>query len=70
MSVGDISRSCVICGTTEEEARFERCPICRREYCPDCAYRATGRRFCSAECARTFFYRDSDDDEEIDYDAE
>ena len=63
MSSNPSERSCVICGDTEEMARLEMCSICRRDFCHDCAYRATGRRFCGAACARTFFYGDIDDED-------
>ena len=56
-------RRCVGCGDTEAEAHLERCMVCGKYFCNDCSYRATGRRFCSAECARAFFYGDSDDNE-------
>ncbi len=62
-------RQCVVCGDSEELARLEPCSVCRKDFCPDCAYRAVGRRFCSAACARTFFYGDNDDDEDLDPDA-
>ena len=55
-------RRCVRCGDPEAGA-LERCVGCGKYFCADCAYRSTGRRFCSAECARAFFYGDSDDDE-------
>jgi hypothetical protein len=58
-------RHCVRCGDPEA-AGLERCVVCGKYFCADCAYRATGRRFCSAECARAFFYGDSDDDESDD----
>lgn len=48
-----------------EKEPLERCVICGRRYCTDCSYRATGRRFCSSECAREFFYGESDDDEKL-----
>ena len=64
MSAGEISRACRTCGETDETARLEHCPVCRKDFCPDCAYRATGRRFCGTDCARTFFYGDIDDDDE------
>ncbi len=54
-------RVCINCGDTEETARLEHCTICQKWFCPDCAYRATGRRFCSTECARAYFYGDTDD---------
>ncbi|MEA2572275.1 MAG: hypothetical protein QOI24_4276 [Acidobacteriota bacterium] len=68
MSAGEISRACTVCGETDETARLEHCPVCRKDFCPDCAYRGTGRRFCSDVCARTFFYGDIDDDEGTDTD--
>ncbi len=58
-------RVCLRCGMSPEKEPLERCVICGRSYCTDCSYRASGRRFCSAECAREFFYGDSDDDEEL-----
>lgn len=59
-------RQCVGCGDSEEDARLERCAVCARDFCPDCAHRATGRRFCSAECSRAYFYGDTDDYEDDD----
>jgi len=62
-------RSCVGCGSAEQDAQLERCPICSKHFCSDCAYRASGRRFCSDSCARTYNYGESDDDNENpDYD--
>ncbi len=61
-------RKCVTCGDTEDLARLERCAVCLRDFCTDCAHRAVGRRFCSADCARAFFYGDQDDDEDYDPD--
>jgi hypothetical protein len=59
-------RRCIGCEAGEETTRLERCIACGRDFCPDCAYRAAGRRYCSAQCARNFFYGDSDDDDEND----
>lgn len=59
-------RVCVNCGDTEETARLEACSVCRRWYCPDCAHRAGfGRKFCSAECARAYYFSG-----EVDEDAD
>jgi len=63
-------RKCIGCGDTEELARLERCPICGKDVCPDCAHRAVGRRFCSPDCARTFFYGDLDDDDASELDLD
>lgn len=59
-------KACVTCGASEEVARLEQCNICRRSYCPDCAHRAGhGRRFCSPECARAYYFAgETDDDDE------
>jgi hypothetical protein len=59
---------CVGCAVTEETARLEHCPMCLKWVCPDCVYKATGRRFCSPKCAKTFFYGDTDDLEDFEPD--
>jgi hypothetical protein len=59
-------RRCIRCGDLEGDVLLERCVGCGKDFCADCAYRATGRRFCSDQCARTFFYGDTDDDESDD----
>ena len=62
-------RVCTGCGDSEENTRLERCPICSKLFCSDCAYKAAGRRFCSDACARTYNYGDPEDDEQDpDYD--
>jgi hypothetical protein len=60
-------RVCVGCGDTEEAARLELCSICSRHFCSDCAHRAGhGRRFCSPECARAYYFTgEPDDDEDV-----
>jgi hypothetical protein len=63
-------RVCVGCGDTEEMAHLEVCTLCNRFFCPDCAFRALGRRFCSEQCARGFFYGDADDDPDSGIDDE
>jgi len=61
--MSSVERRCIGCGKSEETERLERCVACGRDFCPDCAYRAAGRRTCSAQCARNFFYGEEDDDE-------
>ncbi len=58
-------RICVGCQAIEEDARLDRCGICSRWFCSDCAFRSTGRRFCSSECARAYFWGDEDDHEDL-----
>jgi hypothetical protein len=58
-------RACVGCGDTEEKVRLEPCQICTRWFCSDCAHRAGfGRKFCSAECARAYYFTGEPDDDE------
>jgi hypothetical protein len=61
-------RICRGCGKTEEMTQLQRCGICSRWYCPDCAQRAIGgRKFCSPECAKAYYFHgepDDDDDED------
>lgn len=60
-----IERVCVGCGDTEEQARLEPCTICRRFFCSDCAHRAGfGRKFCSPECSRAYYFSGETDDDE------
>jgi hypothetical protein len=59
-------RVCSGCGDSEETVRLEQCHICNRWFCAECAHRAGfGRKFCSAECARAYYFTgDPDDDED------
>jgi len=64
--MSSVERRCIGCQQNEEAVRLEHCVACGRDFCADCAYRAAGRRYCSAQCARNFFYGDDDDDDEND----
>ena len=60
-------RFCVTCAKTQNEIHLERCGICARYFCTDCAHRAIGgRRFCSAECAKSYFFHGEPDDDDED----
>jgi hypothetical protein len=63
-----LDKVCVGCGVNEEDVRLEKCGICARYFCIECAHRAYGgRRFCSPECARGYYFHgemDDDDDDE------
>lgn len=63
-------RVCVGCGGTQVTVHLERCGICHRFFCPDCAQRgAFGRKFCSPDCSRAYYLLgESDDDEDLEYD--
>jgi hypothetical protein len=54
---------CVHCAKTPAEAQLERCGICAKYFCPDCAQRAVGgRRFCSAQCAKGYYFHGEPDE--------
>jgi len=58
---------CKGCGAAGEKMQLEVCGMCRGWFCPDCAHRAGfGRRYCSAECTRAYYFagelEDDDDD--------
>jgi hypothetical protein len=60
-------RVCVKCGQTDEQARLEQCQVCNRFFCPDCAHRGgQGRRFCSPECGRAYYFTGEPDDDDED----
>ncbi|HYS52727.1 MAG TPA: hypothetical protein VER58_03040 [Thermoanaerobaculia bacterium] len=57
-------RHCLVCGETQSQAHLERCLVCGKYFCPDHAFKRTGRRFCSAGCARDFFWGVEDEEDE------
>ena len=58
-------RLCVGCGDTDEASRLEVCGVCRRFFCADCAFRGGfGRKFCSPECGRAYYFGGDEDDDE------
>ena len=66
MTAGE-ERICVGCGDTEEQAKLEPCPVCYRSFCADCAHRGGfGRKFCSVECGRAYYFSGDPDDDEND----
>jgi hypothetical protein len=60
-------RVCRTCGEGEDVLRLEKCGICAKFFCPPHAHRAFGgRKFCSVECARGYYFHgemEDDDDE-------
>ena len=63
-------RVCIGCGAEEQAGHLEVCSICQRYFCPDCAHKAGfGRRFCSSDCARAYYFTgELDDDQDPDTD--
>ena len=59
-------RNCKVCNASSEIMALEKCGVCAKYFCAECAHRAYGgRKFCSPECARNYyFYGEMDDDED------
>ncbi len=47
---------CRICQASDDEKTLQKCPICFRYFCEDCAVNRGGRLFCSKQCADFYFY--------------
>ena len=52
---------CVRCQIDDKERKLEKCPICFKLVCEECAHRAFGRVFCAKKCADAFFFGDDDE---------
>ena len=59
-------RRCLGCGSTEDVMHLDRCMVCGKWFCKDCAFKQTGRYFCSAGCARDFFWGIGEEEDEDD----
>jgi len=55
--------NCITCSKSDEETTLQKCPICFKIVCLDCATHEYGRLFCGKTCAHSFFFGDDDDDE-------
>lgn len=60
----ETDRICRTCGSTDEEITLERCKMCHRYSCLDCAHKGMGQRFCSEHCSVDYIYGDSGDDDD------
>ena len=52
---------CINCQKEDVEVSLNKCPICFKLVCDDCARRDYGRVFCSRRCAELFFFGDEED---------
>lgn len=52
---------CAACQATDADTRLNKCPICFRLVCDNCAVRSFGRLFCSRKCSDAFFHGDEDE---------
>ena len=50
------SPRCDLCGTSDEERRTWKCPICFKRFCRECGVLVSGREFCSRYCGEYFFF--------------
>jgi hypothetical protein len=56
--------NCIGCGASET-VYLERCRICHRYFCGECAWRASsGLRFCGERCNEIFVFGDQDDEDD------
>ena len=56
-----VGGECVVCKTSDQERRVNKCPICFKLVCESCSHRTMGRDFCSKRCADQFFFGDDDE---------
>ena len=52
---------CVGCNASDQDNRLQKCPICFKWVCDNCAVHAFGRFFCSRKCSDQFFFGDDDE---------
>ena len=57
-------RVCKACGAGQDAGHLEACSICQQHFCADCAHKGYGRKFCSADCARSYYFTGEPDDDE------
>ena len=54
---------CVTCQADDKDQRLDKCPICFKWTCDNCAVKSMGRSFCTKKCSDQFFFGDDDDEE-------
>ena len=52
---------CVRCQVNDQDRHLNKCPICFKWVCDDCAHRSMGRCFCGKQCSNEFFFGDDDE---------
>lgn len=61
---GPKGQSCERCGRVCEPLELDTCPLCRKQFCNYCVYRAGIRTYCSRSCGDAFFFGGEDAAEE------
>ncbi len=57
---------CDRCGRSCEPLELDVCPICQKNFCVYCAYRAGSRNYCGRPCGDAFFFGGEADLEDLD----
>ena len=54
---------CIGCraNDNDQDLRLNKCPICFKWACDNCAFHSFGRLFCSKKCSEQFFFGDDDE---------
>ncbi|MBI4161572.1 MAG: hypothetical protein HY509_03905 [Acidobacteria bacterium] len=52
---------CAHCAAKPPKAELQKCSICFKWFCQECAYKRIGRDFCSRTCAEFFFFEDEEE---------
>jgi hypothetical protein len=55
-------KQCAICKKSGEEIKLQKCSICFKPFCEECAFTMSGRQFCGHFCAEYFFFAQPDED--------
>ena len=53
--------NCVVCQASDQDRRLNKCPICFKWVCDECAVRSFGRMFDAKMCVEQFFFGDDDE---------
>ena len=48
--------TCSKCNQASKIIRLVKCPVCFKPVCDECAVRRYAQKFCSEDCARSFFF--------------
>ena len=56
-----VPMECIGCRVNDQDVRLNKCPICFKWACDNCAFNSFGRLFCSKKCSEQFFFGDEDE---------
>lgn len=62
--MSELQDICIGCGASGETVVLERCRMCFKNFCGDCAHRTRGARFCSEACGEFYMHGDEEDQQE------